>query len=122
MNTIIVDTFRHRIKALRETNKLTQSELAEAADLSLNFIARIERGEAIPSLVTLDKLAKALGMELHDLLNFKEQSSAKQRSPAKLIELYNRELIKQLSSYRSQYVKKALKVALSSLKEFVDSH
>lgn len=118
----VTDTFRHRIKALRETNKLTQSELAEAAELSINFLARIERGEAIPSLVTLDKLAKALGMELYELLNFKEKSSAKQHSPAKLVELYNRELIKQLSSYKSQQVKKALKVALSSLKEFVDSH
>ena len=117
----VIDKFRHKIKTLRETNKLTQSELAESADLSLNFIARIERGEAIPSLVTLDKLANALGMELYELLNFKEHST-KQSNSTKLIELYNRELIKQLSSYKSQHVKKALKVALSSLKEFVDSH
>ena len=118
----VTDTFRHRIKALRETNKLTQSELAEAAELSLNFIARIERGEAIPSLVTLDKLAKALGMELYELLNFKERSSTQKPNATKLIEMYNRELIKQLSAYKSQQVRKALKVALSSLKEFVDSH
>lgn len=121
MNTNIVDAFRHKLKLLREANKLTQSELAEAADLSLNFLARIERGEAIPSLVTLDKIAKALGVELSELLNFKEPISVKQKNPAKLIEMYHKELIKQLSRYKSQQVKKALKVALASLKEFVDS-
>ena len=114
----ITDVFGHKIKKLRETNKLTQSELAEAADLSLNFLARIERGEAVPSIITLDKLAKAFGLKLHELLNFEEPVSTKQPNPVKLIKLYNNELLKQLSTYKSHHVKKALKVAITSLKEF----
>ncbi len=47
---------------------MTQEKLAEAADLSTNYIARIELGLKTPSLSTTIKIAKALGMEVSDIL------------------------------------------------------
>ena len=43
---------------------LTQKELAEKSGVRQSNISRIEKGQAVPSLVTLDKIAKALGKEV----------------------------------------------------------
>lgn len=49
---------------------LSQEDLANDADIPINQIGRIERGEVNPSLSTLDAIAKAVDLKLHDLLNF----------------------------------------------------
>jgi len=59
-----------RIRMLRKAVGLTQERLAEKADLSVNFIGNTERGENVPSLKTLRRVAKALGVHLKDLLDF----------------------------------------------------
>jgi len=51
------------IKARNETN-LTQAELAAISGVRQSNISRIESGSVIPSLVTLMKLAKAMGKTL----------------------------------------------------------
>ena len=51
---------RDRRKALR----LTQRELGDYADLSVNSLYQIERGQANPTLETLLKLTEALGLRL----------------------------------------------------------
>jgi transcriptional regulator with XRE-family HTH domain len=50
----------------RKRVKLTQAELAERTDLSVELINRIERGSAAPSFETLDKLSKALRTPVRD--------------------------------------------------------
>jgi len=62
--TILASHMRER----RRTLGLTQEKLAEVAELSTNYIARIELGLKIPSLSTTIRLAKALGMEVSDIL------------------------------------------------------
>lgn len=66
----MVDTAK--IKKLREKAKLTQTEAAERAGLSLQHWNNIEGGRAGRtrglSLPTLDKVAKALGVKAKDLL------------------------------------------------------
>ena len=47
----------------------TQEQLAERADLSANYIARLELGEKTPSLGTLVQLAGALGVRVSDFLS-----------------------------------------------------
>ncbi len=59
-----------RIKHFRKLRGLTQEQLAEKADLSLNFIGIIEIGRSTPSLKSLNRIAKALGAPLHALLKF----------------------------------------------------
>lgn len=46
----------------RERLRLTQARLAEAVETSPSYIGHLERGERDPSLVTIEELAKALGI------------------------------------------------------------
>lgn len=57
-----------RIRERRRDLRLTQEELAERADLSANYIARLELGSKTPSLSTMVRLAKALDISESDLL------------------------------------------------------
>lgn len=53
-----------RISYLRNTRRLTQKELAVASRLSQSTIAQIESGRKDPSVKTLEKLARALDIQL----------------------------------------------------------
>lgn len=56
------------LKKLREKKGLSQDRLAKLADLANNTIIKIEQGENInPTLSTLKKIAKALGVSIDDL-------------------------------------------------------
>jgi DNA-binding XRE family transcriptional regulator len=59
-----------RVKYLRRLRNLTQSELAEKADLSVNYISQIETGVASPTIKTLLVVAQALDVELKELFDF----------------------------------------------------
>lgn len=60
--------FGRRIKALRLRKELTQEALGERAGLNYKYLGAIERGERNPSLKQLTKIARGLGVELHELL------------------------------------------------------
>jgi uncharacterized protein len=47
---------------------VTQRELAERAKTAQSVVARIERGQTIPSVATLDRLLAAAGFELRRTL------------------------------------------------------
>ena len=49
-----------RIFELRKKNKLTREQLAEKADISVQFLADIEKGRKNMSVTTLRKLSSAL--------------------------------------------------------------
>jgi DNA-binding XRE family transcriptional regulator len=53
---------------LRSDRGMTQVQLAEMIGVSQQRMARIERGDANPRLVTLSKLAHALGVTPSELL------------------------------------------------------
>jgi len=59
-----------RIRNLRKLARLTQEQLAERADLSVQFVGFIERGQAKPTLDSLEKLAAALGARVEDIFRF----------------------------------------------------
>ena len=52
------------IKQRRKELRITQPDLAELADVSLNTLYKLERGQSNPSLEVLTKLADVLGMEV----------------------------------------------------------
>lgn len=56
------------IKSARIKSNLTQEELAEQSDISLNFEKDIEGGRSGTSLVTLINLCKTLGTTPNDIL------------------------------------------------------
>lgn len=54
----------YTIKERRQVLGIIQPDLAEMAQVSINTLYKIERGEANPSVKVLNKLAEVLGMEL----------------------------------------------------------
>jgi transcriptional regulator with XRE-family HTH domain len=61
-------SFGLTIRQLREAQGWSQEILAEKAQLNRSYVGEVERGKVIPSLITLDKLAGALGLKISDLL------------------------------------------------------
>ena len=49
-----------KLKKARKATGLTQIEVAEKVNVSVNYYARIERGEVSPSLETLKDIMKIL--------------------------------------------------------------
>ncbi|KKM12209.1 hypothetical protein SY88_04785 [Clostridiales bacterium PH28_bin88] len=57
-----------RIKAMRLRLGLTQEQLGERADLHYSYVGQVERGDKLPSLKSLKKLARALNTNVEVLL------------------------------------------------------
>ena len=57
-----------RLKTLREQRGLSQEALAAKAGISRTYLARLETARQDPRLSTLEKLAKALRVKVHDLV------------------------------------------------------
>jgi len=66
----ITKTIADNLSKLRKQLRYTQKEMAEKADLNMNYYAKVERGEAIPSLKTIKKLAKAFKVTSSDIVGF----------------------------------------------------
>ncbi len=59
-----------RIKQLRKISCWTQEELAEKANMDYKYLGAIERGEKNLTLANIEKIAKGLGVETHQLFLF----------------------------------------------------
>ena len=57
-----------KVQALRDKRALPQEVLAKTAGISRGHLARVETGRHEPTLTTLRKLAKALGVPVTTLL------------------------------------------------------
>lgn len=56
------------IRKIRQKKGISQDRLSKEADLALNTIVKIETGEnPNPTVETLEKIAKALGISVADL-------------------------------------------------------
>jgi transcriptional regulator with XRE-family HTH domain len=56
-----------RLRQFREEQFLTQENLAERAELDPTYISGIERGVRNPSVISLARAAKGLGISLSEL-------------------------------------------------------
>lgn len=61
--------FGRRVQALRQDQGLTQEELAEATQLSVEYISKIERGLASPSFSVIARLIDVLEVPPPDLFS-----------------------------------------------------
>lgn len=66
----ILSLFGEHIRGIRAVKAYSQEQLAGFADLDRTYISGIERGQRNISLMNLVKLAKALDVPAHQLLNF----------------------------------------------------
>ena len=53
-----------QLKNRRDHLRITQSEVADLAGISINTLYKIERWQANPTLESLEKLTSVLGLEL----------------------------------------------------------
>ena len=60
-----------RIKELRRHRELSQEELAEAIDISTNYLSSLERGVGNPTFSMLVRVAGALEVDVPDLFNYR---------------------------------------------------
>ena len=58
-----------KLKELRKERNWSQMELSRRSGVSQSFINYLEAGEKQPTLTTLNKLAKAFGVPISDLID-----------------------------------------------------
>jgi len=58
------------IRLARQKMELTQNDVAKKADVSVNYYARIERGEVNPSIETINAILADLKVKSSDILPF----------------------------------------------------
>ena len=66
-NTIL-DVLAHNLQELRKERGLSQEKLAEKAGVHRTYIGMIERSEKNITLLNMEKIARALNVEITDLL------------------------------------------------------
>ena len=65
---LLLKTLAARMRERRRSLGITQEQLADKADLSPNYVGKMELGERVPSFRTLVRLAEALEVEVYELL------------------------------------------------------
>lgn len=68
----ILIEFGDKVRELRKEMGISQEELSYKADLHRTYIGMIERAEKNITLVNIEKIAKALEIEVSELLKFKK--------------------------------------------------
>ncbi len=69
-----------RIRDLRRAGNLSLETLGEKADLHPTHLSAVERGQRNPSLVSLAKIARGLGVDIASLLDVGHRSRAAAKS------------------------------------------
>ena len=64
-----------KIRELRKERKITQSELADALDVTRQTIISLESGKYKASLVLAHKIAQYFGMAIEEIFIFEEEEN-----------------------------------------------
>ncbi|OWP82906.1 MULTISPECIES: helix-turn-helix domain-containing protein [Flavobacterium] len=111
-----------KIKSIREAKGMTAKEVISAVDMGASMYSRIENGVNEPSLSTLEKIAKALGVALSDFFTDNDLTTdvnsydGSLMEKVKMIEALSDEEKKTVFSIVDAFVgKKKLKDALSGV-------
>ncbi|PIF32439.1 DNA-binding XRE family transcriptional regulator [Flavobacterium sp. 9] len=66
------EKFGHKIKSLRENKQYSIEYLANIANIDRTYISDIEKGKRNVSLLIIEKLSKALEVNIQELFNYEE--------------------------------------------------
>jgi transcriptional regulator with XRE-family HTH domain len=70
------------VQKLRRDMKLSQEELAARAQVNQSYLSDIERGIRNPSIMVLDRIARALSADPEELLRKRTGAAARQSTQA----------------------------------------
>ncbi len=65
----ILIAFGEKVRELRKEKGLSQEDLSFKADLHRTYIGMIERAEKNITLINIEKIAKALNVDIKELFN-----------------------------------------------------
>ena len=80
-------SFGIRLKALRKSRRLTQEELAEKIERSVDAISALERGQSYPNFETLFGLTTALDIPITEFFPLEDGAGANPKRAKLLAEL-----------------------------------
>lgn len=100
-----------KITEIRRSQKLTQAELAEKINVSVETISRLERGFSVPSLKTIEKIAVSLNTSLTVFFDFEGQPPIGKKHERELSKLtvFLRTLQIEELSFAHEVIKEILK-------------
>lgn len=70
METNVNKDFGKRVAELRKKAGYSQEQFAFKCGVDRTYVGVVERGEKSPTLNTIEKIAKALGIPMSELFNF----------------------------------------------------
>ena len=102
-----------RIRAFRTSRKMSQEELALAAELTPAYLGRVERGEKCPSVDTIYKISLGLNIPMFEIVDISAELSPAKEQALRRIEsiladmpddaaLRLADFIQQLADFRKQ--------------------
>lgn len=72
----IAEIIGNRIRQYRTAKGLSQEELSHRSNMHASHLGQIERGEKSPTVDSLEKIVKALGITFEELFSFESIPSA----------------------------------------------
>lgn len=69
-----------QIKILRQNRSLSQAELSEMIDRSVDAVSAIERGKSLPNFDTLERLADALKVPVKEFFDVDDEEISPKRA------------------------------------------
>ena len=63
-----ITKFGKRLREIRLKKKMSQGDIAKKLGVHRSYISGLERGKRNPSLLTINKMAKAVGVKPKELL------------------------------------------------------
>ncbi len=60
------------VQGLRRASDLSQEELAHRANIHQTYLSDVERGKRNPTIIVLERIAQALGVDIEILLRNRE--------------------------------------------------
>lgn len=72
MHRTLTKNFGKKIKLIRFKKNISQEQLSELADISRSVMGKIERGEISTTLYSVEKIAKALDVEVSVLFDYRD--------------------------------------------------
>ena len=69
-----------QIKVLRTNRSMSQAELAEAIDRSVDAVSAIERGKSLPNFDTLERLADVLQVPVKEFFDIEDEDVSPKRA------------------------------------------
>lgn len=73
MDNDVLILFGKNLKKLRKKNNLSQEDLADKSGLHRTYIGMVERGEKNITLINILKIAKALNVDIKEIMDFENE-------------------------------------------------